>query len=220
MRGRHKKQSGGHGQFGDVVLTIKPMPRGAGVGFEEKITGGVVPRQYISSVEAGVREYFVAGGPLGFPVVDVAVTLTDGSYHTVDSSDMAFRQAAQIGMREGMPQCEPVLLEPVMNVTVHCPTDATARINADPAPPPRPDRRLGRARKLAGLGRNPRAGAGLGDAGPDHRATLGHGGRRLVRAGVRSPGGSGRTAGRGGGEQVRADGGVTDGAGRAALVRR
>ena len=130
VRGRHKKQSGGHGQFGDVVLTIKPMPRGTGVGFEEKITGGVVPRQYISSVEAGVREYFVAGGPLGFPVVDVAVTLTDGSYHTVDSSDMAFRQAAQIGMREGMPQCEPVLLEPVMNVTVHCPTDATARINA------------------------------------------------------------------------------------------
>ncbi|MGV3490100.1 MAG: elongation factor G [Devosia sp.] len=130
VRGRHKKQSGGHGQFGDVVLTIRPAPRGAGVGFEEKITGGVVPRQYISSVEAGVREYFGAGGPLGFPVVDVAVTLTDGSYHTVDSSDMAFRQAAQIGMREGMQQCEPVLLEPVMNVTVHCPTEATARINA------------------------------------------------------------------------------------------
>ncbi len=130
VRGRHKKQSGGHGQFGDVVLTIQPLPRGGGLGFEEKITGGVVPRQYISSVEAGVREYFGMGGPLGFPVVDVAVTLTDGSYHTVDSSDMAFRQAAQIGMREGMPQCEPVLLEPVMDVTVRCPTDATARINA------------------------------------------------------------------------------------------
>lgn len=130
VRGRHKKQSGGHGQFGDVVLTIKPLPRGGGLGFDEKITGGVVPRQYISSVEAGVREYFGMGGPLGFPVVDVAVTLTDGSYHTVDSSDMAFRQAAQIGMREGMPQCEPVLLEPVMEVTVHCPSEATARINA------------------------------------------------------------------------------------------
>ncbi|MDC9823997.1 elongation factor G [Devosia sp. ZB163] len=130
VRGRHKKQSGGHGQFGDVVLTIKPTPRGSGVGFDESITGGVVPRQYISSVEAGVREYFDMGGPLGFPVVDVAVTLTDGSYHTVDSSDMAFRQAAQIGMREGMPQCEPVLLEPVMDVTVRCPSEATARINA------------------------------------------------------------------------------------------
>jgi len=130
VRGRHKKQSGGHGQFGDVVLTIQPLPRGGGLGFDEKITGGVVPRQYISSVEAGVREYFGMGGPLGFPVVDVAVTLTDGSYHTVDSSDMAFRQAAQIGMREGMPQCEPVLLEPVMDVTVRCPSEATARINA------------------------------------------------------------------------------------------
>ena len=130
VRGRHKKQSGGHGQFGDVVLTIRPQPRGSGNGFEEKITGGVVPRQYISSVEAGVREYLDLGGPLGFPVVDVAVTLTDGSYHTVDSSDMAFRQAAQVGMREGMPQCEPVLLEPVMDVTVRCPSDATARINA------------------------------------------------------------------------------------------
>ncbi len=130
VRGRHKKQSGGHGQFGDVVLTIQPLPRGGGLGFDEKITGGVVPRQYISSVEAGVREYFGMGGPLGFPVVDVAVTLTDGSYHTVDSSDMAFRQAAQIGMREGMPQCEPVLLEPVMDVMVRCPTEATARINA------------------------------------------------------------------------------------------
>ncbi len=130
VRGRHRKQSGGHGQFGEVVLTIEPRPRGVGIGFGEKITGGVVPRQYITSVEAGVREYLESAGPLGFPVVDVAVTLTDGSYHTVDSSDMAFRQAAQLGMREGMPQCEPVLLEPIMDVTVYCPTDSTARINA------------------------------------------------------------------------------------------
>jgi len=130
VRGRHRKQSGGHGQFGDVVLTIEPRPRGVGIGFGEKITGGVVPRQYITSVEAGVREYLERSGPLGFPVVDVAVTLTDGSYHTVDSSDMAFRQAAQLGMREGMPQCEPVLLEPIMDVTVWCPSDSTARINA------------------------------------------------------------------------------------------
>jgi elongation factor G len=130
VRGRHRKQSGGHGQFGDVVLTIEPRPRGVGIGFGEKITGGVVPRQYITSVEAGVREYLENAGPLGFPVVDVAVTLTDGSYHTVDSSDMAFRQAAQLGMREGMPQCDPVLLEPIMDVTVWCPSDSTARINA------------------------------------------------------------------------------------------
>jgi elongation factor G len=130
VRGRHRKQSGGHGQFGDVVLTIEPSPRGGGLGFNDRITGGVVPRQYITSVEAGVREYLETAGPLGFPVVDVAVTLTDGSYHTVDSSDMAFRQAAQLGMREGMPQCEPVLLEPIMDVTVWCPSDSTSRINA------------------------------------------------------------------------------------------
>lgn len=128
VRGRHKKQSGGHGQFGDVVIEIQPLPRGAGFQFAEKITGGVVPRQFIPSVEIGVKDY-LQHGPLGFPVVDVAVTLLDGSYHTVDSSDMAFRQAARIGMSEGLPQCEPVLLEPIMAVEVAVPSEATARIN-------------------------------------------------------------------------------------------
>ena len=129
QRGRHKKQTGGHGQFGDVVLEIRPLPRGSGFQFEEKITGGVVPRQYIPSVQHGIEEY-LAEGPLGFPVVDVAVTLLDGSYHTVDSSDMAFKTAAQIAMREGMPQCKPVLLEPVLEVEIACPSEATAKINA------------------------------------------------------------------------------------------
>jgi elongation factor G len=128
IRGRHKKQSGGHGQFGDVELSIKPRPRGAGFLFEEQIVGGAVPRNYIPSVEEGVREY-LAKGPLGFPVVDVAVTLTDGSYHSVDSSDMAFRTAAQIGMRDGMPQARPVLLEPVVKVEIAVPSDATSRVN-------------------------------------------------------------------------------------------
>ena len=128
IRGRHKKQSGGHGQFGDVVIEIQPRPRGAGFEFAEKISGGVVPRQFIPSVEIGVTDY-LKHGPLGFPVVDVGVTLLDGSYHTVDSSDMAFRQAARIGMTEGMPKCAPVLLEPIMHVEVSVPSDATARIN-------------------------------------------------------------------------------------------
>jgi elongation factor G len=128
VRGRHKKQSGGHGQFGDVVLEIKPLPRGSGFQFSENITGGVVPRQFIPSVEIGVSDY-LKQGPLGFPVVDVAVTLTDGSYHTVDSSDMAFRQAGRLGMSEGMPQCNPVLLEPVMSVDIAIPSEATAKIN-------------------------------------------------------------------------------------------
>jgi elongation factor G len=129
IRGRHKKQSGGHGQFGDVVIDIKPLPRGSGFQFSETITGGVVPRQFIPSVEIGVEE-FLKKGPLGgFPVVDVAVVLTDGSYHAVDSSDMAFRQAGRIGMQEGIPKCNPVLLEPILEVEIAIPSDATARVN-------------------------------------------------------------------------------------------
>jgi elongation factor G len=128
VRGRHKKQSGGHGQFGDVVIDIEPLPRGAGFQFAETITGGVIPRQFIPSVEIGVKDY-LRTGPLGFPVVDVAVTLRDGSYHSVDSSDMAFRQAGRLAMTEGMPKCAPVLLEPVMAVEIAVPSEATARVN-------------------------------------------------------------------------------------------
>jgi elongation factor G len=129
QRGRHKKQSGGHGQYGDVVLHIKPLPRGSGFTFEDKITGGVVPRNYIPSVEEGVIDG-LKQGPLGFPVVDVTVALIDGSYHTVDSSDQAFRTAGRIAISEGLPQCQPVLLEPIHLVEIVCPTDATAKINA------------------------------------------------------------------------------------------
>ncbi len=128
VRGRHKKQSGGHGQFGDVKLDIKPLPRSGGIAFDDKITGGVIPKNFIPSVEIGVRD-FLAEGPLGFPVVDVSVTLTDGSYHSVDSSDMAFRQAGRLAMSEGLPKCNPVLLEPIMAVSIAVPSDANARIN-------------------------------------------------------------------------------------------
>jgi elongation factor G len=129
VRGRHKKQSGGHGQFGDIVIDVKPLPRGTGFQFKEVITGGAVPRNYIPSVEEGVTEA-LKHGPLGFPVVDLAVTLTDGSYHAVDSSDMAFRQAGRIGIHDALPQAQPVLLEPIHLVEIVCPTDATAKINA------------------------------------------------------------------------------------------
>jgi elongation factor G len=129
QRGRHKKQSGGHGQFGDVVLDIKPLPRGSGFEFLEKVVGGAVPRNYIGAVEEGVVDGLLRG-PLGFPVIDIAVTLTDGSYHSVDSSDLAFRTAARVGVSEGLPQCQPVLLEPIHIVDIVCPTEATAKINA------------------------------------------------------------------------------------------
>jgi elongation factor G len=129
QRGRHKRQTGGHGQFGDVVVEIRPLPRGSGFVFEDEVVGGVVPRQWIPSVEKGVTEYLKTG-PLGFPVVDVAVRLVDGSYHSVDSSDAAFQIAGRLAMSEGMPNCAPVLLEPIMHVRIHVPNDATAKVNA------------------------------------------------------------------------------------------
>jgi elongation factor G len=128
QRGRHKRQTGGHGQFGDVVLEIRPLPRGSGFVFEDKISGGVVPRNFIPSVEKGIIDY-LKEGPMGFPVVDIAVALVDGSYHSVDSSDAAFQTAARIGMTEGMANCAPVLLEPIMHVKIHVPSDSTASVN-------------------------------------------------------------------------------------------
>ncbi|HEY9879806.1 MAG TPA: elongation factor G [Leptolyngbyaceae cyanobacterium] len=127
IRGRYKHQTGGHGQFGDVYLTIKPLPAGSGFTFTDTIVGGVVPKQYIPSVEHGVREY-LSHGPLGFPVVDVAVTLTNGSYHNVDSSDQAFKQAARLAMQSGMLACGPTLLEPIASVEISVPTNFTANV--------------------------------------------------------------------------------------------
>jgi elongation factor G len=123
---RHKKQSGGHGEFGDVHLEIKPVARGAGFEFIDKISGGVVPRQYIPAVETGVKEYMTEG-PLGFPVIDISVTLYDGQHHSVDSSDMAFRRAGILAMKEALPQCEPVLLEPIATVNISVPSEFTGQ---------------------------------------------------------------------------------------------
>jgi elongation factor G len=125
VHGRYKHQTGGHGQFGDVYLDIQPLPRGGGFNFGDKIVGGVVPRQYIPGVETGVRE-FLGRGPLGFPVVDLSVTLTNGSYHSVDSSEQAFRQAARVAMQQGMPHGEPTLLEPILSIEISVPVDFTA----------------------------------------------------------------------------------------------
>ena len=124
--GRYKHQSGGHGAFGDVYLDIKPLSRGQGFQFHQTIVGGVVPKQYIPGVETGVKEY-LAKGPLGFPVVDIDVTLTNGSHHSVDSSEQAFKQAARIAMNQGMAQCNPVLLEPILTITVSVPNEFTSR---------------------------------------------------------------------------------------------
>jgi elongation factor G len=129
QKGRHKKQSGGHGQFGDVIIEVKPLPRGAGFQFEERIHGGAVPRQWIPAVEEGVREA-MAKGPLGFQVVDCAVALIDGSYHSVDSSELAFRLAGRIAMQEALAAAQPHLLEPMHKISVVCPSSATSRITS------------------------------------------------------------------------------------------
>lgn len=126
IQGKHKRQSGGHGQYGDVWLEIKPLPRGTGFEFTETVVGGSVPKQYFSAVENGIREY-LNKGVYGCPVVDLAVNLYDGSYHDVDSSDQAFKTAAQVGMREGIPQCGPVLLEPILQTEVSVPSEFTSK---------------------------------------------------------------------------------------------
>jgi elongation factor G len=142
QHGRHKKQSGGHGQFGDVIIEIRPLSRGEGFIFEEKIHGGAVPKQWIPAVEEGVREAMVKG-PLGFTVVDCAVTLVDGSYHSVDSSELAFRLAGRIAMQEALSAAHPHLLEPMHKLTVVCPSSATSRITSAIA---------GRRGQMLGLG--------------------------------------------------------------------
>jgi elongation factor G len=129
QKGRHKKQSGGHGQFGDVIIEVKPLPRGSGFVFEEKIHGGSVPKQWIPAVEDGVREA-MRKGPLGFEVVDCAVSLVDGSYHSVDSSELAFRLAGRIAMQEALAAAGPHLLEPMHKLMVVCPSSATSRITS------------------------------------------------------------------------------------------
>jgi elongation factor G len=129
QRGRHKKQSGGHGQYGDCVIELKPLPRGSGFQFEDKITGGVIPRQYIPAVEAGIKDA-MQKGPLGHPVVDVAVSLVDGSYHSVDSSELAFRTAGRLAMSSALAAASPYLLEPIAHVTIAAPGTATSKVTS------------------------------------------------------------------------------------------
>ncbi len=127
VHSRYKHQTGGHGQFGDVWLRFEPRERGSGVSFEEKIVGGVVPRQFIPAVEKGVREA-LQHGPNGFPVTDLHVTLYDGQYHDVDSSEQSFRTAAGMGVRDALPKCHPTVLEPIQHVTVTVPTTWTSTV--------------------------------------------------------------------------------------------
>jgi len=127
LHARHKRQSGGHGQFADITIEIKAMPRGAGFTFIDAVVGGAIPRNYIPAVEEGVKDY-LRHGPLGFPVVDLAVKLVTGQFHAVDSSDQAFKIVARQAMSEAMPKCEPVLLEPIQRVEIAVPNTFTSRV--------------------------------------------------------------------------------------------
>ena len=120
VEGKHKKQSGGHGQYGHVIINMEPLPPGTGFEFVDKIFGGAVPRQYIPAVEKGMRESMEHGVLAGYPVVDIRITLVDGSYHTVDSSEMAFKVASNIAFKKAMEAARPVLMEPVYNLDVYC----------------------------------------------------------------------------------------------------
>lgn len=131
VQGKYKKQTGGRGQYGDVWLRIEPLQRGAGFEFVDDIFGGAVPRNYIPSVEKGVRDAMKRGVISGYPVVDVRVTFYDGSYHEVDSSDMAFQIAGSLALQKGVQEASPIILEPIMNVEVTVPTDQTGDVIGD-----------------------------------------------------------------------------------------
>ena len=130
-QGRQKKQTGGHGQFGDTWIKVEPLPHGAGFEFVDKIVGGAIPRNYIPAVEKGIREAMAGGYLAGYPMVDVRATLYDGSYHDVDSSDMAFKIAASMGFRNAVEKAKPVLLEPIMNMEVSVPDECMGDVIGD-----------------------------------------------------------------------------------------
>jgi len=131
VQGRHKKQTGGHGQFGDCWIQMEPMPRGEGYEFVDAIVGGAIPKTYIPAVDKGVQEAAAKGVQAGYPVVDFRVTLDDGSYHAVDSSEMAFKIAGSLAFKKAVQQANPVLLEPIMEITIVTPEEFMGDIMGD-----------------------------------------------------------------------------------------
>ena len=129
--GRHKKQTGGHGQFGDCKVRFEPLPRGGGFEFVDDIFGGSIPRQFIPAVEKGLQESRQRGFLAGYPMVDLKATLFDGSYHDVDSNELSFKTAGHLAFRDGMARARPTLLEPVMNVEVYAPSDYAGDLMGD-----------------------------------------------------------------------------------------
>jgi len=131
IQGRYKKQTGGRGQFGDTWMEIEPLARGGGFDFVDKIVGGVIPRQYIPACQKGIEEAMLGGVMAGYPVVDVKVQLVDGSYHAVDSSEMAFKIAASMGFKKGFMDCQPIMLEPIMKMEIIVPEENVGDVMGD-----------------------------------------------------------------------------------------
>ena len=131
VQGKYKRQSGGRGQYGDTWIELKPLERGKGFEFIDKIVGGVIPKNYIPAVEKGIVEAMQSGVVAGYPVTDISVTLYDGSFHPVDSSDMAFKIAASMGFKKGMQMANPVLLEPIMKMEITVPEENMGDIIGD-----------------------------------------------------------------------------------------
>ena len=129
--GRHKKQTGGHGQFGDCKIKVSPLPRGEDFQFVDEIFGGSIPRGFIPAVEKGIREARERGYLAGYPMVDFQVTLFDGSFHPVDSNEMSFKMAGRLAFRDAMSRARPTLLEPVMDVEIYAPSDFAGDLMGD-----------------------------------------------------------------------------------------
>ena len=159
--GRHKKQTGGHGQFGDCKIRMEPLPRGSEFEFVDEIFGGSIPRQFIPAVEKGIQESRLRGYLAGYPVVDFRVVLVDGQYHDVDSNELSFKTAGWLAFKDGMSKARPTLLEPIMNVEVYAPSDYAGDLMGDL------NGRRGRIGGMEPRGQmtvDPRAGADGGDA--------------------------------------------------------
>ena len=194
--GRHKKQSGGHGQFGDVKIEIRPLGRGEGFQFENKVVGGAVPRQFIPAVEAGAREH-LQRGRWGSRWSTSRVTLNDGQFHSVDSNELSFKLAAGHALKEGLPQCDPVLLEPILSVTISVPADYTAKALQLVSGKRGQIMGYEAKRRLERLGRDRGPDPARRDARPDRHAAFAQPGHRLLRLGLRSPAGGARPSGPG-----------------------
>jgi elongation factor G len=129
--GRHKKQTGGHGQFGDCKIRMEPLPRGTEFVFEDDIFGGSIPRQFVPAVEKGIQDARLRGYLAGYPVVDFKATVYDGSFHPVDSNELSFKLAGSLAFKDGMSKARPTILEPVMNVEIHAPSDYAGDLMGD-----------------------------------------------------------------------------------------